>query len=102
MNFDQIGEVIIIFVIRGQIILEMVGRGNKIDFLMDFKVLIFLSMFGKIQQEIDINFVCWVYGGDLIFEYLLFVKIVRIFISSMFIGKILLIMFFYMIFILIQ
>uniref|UniRef100_K1Q937 Uncharacterized protein n=1 Tax=Magallana gigas TaxID=29159 RepID=K1Q937_MAGGI len=83
-NPDQTGEVITIPVTRGQITPEMVGRGNKIDSLTDFKVLISLSMSGKIQQETDINLARRAYDGDLSLEYPSSAKIVRIFTSSTF------------------
>lgn len=81
---DQTGEVITIPVTRGQITPEMVGRGNKIDSLTDFKVLISLSMSNKIQQETDINLAHRAYGGDLSLDYPSSAKIVRIFTSSTF------------------
>lgn len=94
-NPDQTGEVITIPVTR-------VGRGNKIDSLTDFKVLISLSMSGKIQQETDINLARRAYDGDLSLEYPSSAKIVRIFTSSTFTGKTLLTLSSYMIFTLIQ
>lgn len=101
-NSDQTGEVITIPVTRGQITPEMVGRGNKIDSLTDFKVLISLSMSSKIQQETDINLARRAYGGDMSLEYPSSAKIVRIFTSSTFTGKTLLTLSSYMIFTLIQ
>lgn len=101
-NPDQTGEVITIPVTRGQITPEMVGRGNKIDSLTDFKVLISLSMSGKIQQETDINLARRAYDGDLSLEYPSSAKIVRIFTSSTFTGKTLSTLSSYMIFTLIQ
>lgn len=101
-NSDQAGEVITIPVTRGQITPEMVGRGNKIDSLTDFKVLISLSMSGKIQQETDIKLARRAYGGDLTLEYPSSAKIVRIFTSSTFTGKTLSTLSSYMIFTLIQ
>nr|XP_034305521.1 uncharacterized protein LOC117682325 [Crassostrea gigas] len=83
-NSDQAGEVITIPVTRGQITPEMVGRGNKIDSLTDFKVLISLRMSSKIQQETDINLARRAYGGDMSLEYPSSAKIVRIFTSSTF------------------
>lgn len=99
---DQTGEVITIPVTRGQITPEMVGRGNKIDSLTDFKVLISLSMSNKIQQETDINLAHRAYGGDLSLDYPSSAKIVRIFTSSTFTGKILLTLSSYIIFTLIR
>lgn len=101
-NSDQKGEVITIPVTRGQITPEMVGRGNKIDSLTDFKVLISLRMSSKIQQETDINLARRAYGGDMSLEYPSSAKIVRIFTSSTFTGKTLLTLSSYMIFTLIQ
>lgn len=101
-NSDQTGEVITIPVTRGQITPEMVGRGNKIDSLTDFKVLISLRMSSKIQQETDINLARRAYGGDMSLEYPSSAKIVRIFTSSTFTGKTLLTLSSYMIFTLIQ
>lgn len=101
-NSDQAGEVITIPVTRGQITPEMVGRGNKIDSLTDFKVLISLRMSSKIQQETDINLARRAYGGDMSLEYPSSAKIVRIFTSSTFTGKTLLTLSSYMIFTLIQ
>lgn len=101
-NSDQTGEVITIPVTRGQITPEMVGRGNKIDSLTDFKVLISLRMSSKIQQETDINLARRAYGGDMSLEYPSSAKIIRIFTSSTFTGKTLLTLSSYIIFTLIQ
>ena len=85
---NSTGETIKIPLTRGQITSDMVMRGNKIDSLTDFKVLITLEMSGKMQTE-NAAMSRRAYGGDLTMTYPSSAKIVRIFTSSTFTGKIL-------------